>query len=99
MDPETNDDLTPEEEQLEEQDGIDAEEAHRAGEFEELRGMLSEALDAIRGIREDIAGWAMSANAAIIDNGAVITDDTASVDVVIADEPENPFERDYYIDR
>lgn len=99
MDPENLDDLTPDEEQLEEATGMDGEEAHRAGEFEELRLMLSDVLEQVRGLRDDFAGWSMSANAAIIDNGAVITDDAADVDVVIADEPDNPFERDYYIER
>jgi len=95
---EERDDLTPDEAAEAADDGMSGEEAHRASEFDELRGMLSELLDQIRAMREDMGNWAMTANAAIIDNGAVITDDNAGTDVIVADEPENPFERDYYSD-
>lgn len=95
---EERDDLTPSEAEEAETTGMSGEEAHRAGEFEELRNMLSDLLAQITAMREDMSGWAMNVNTAIIKNGAVVTDDNAGADVVIADEPENPFERDYYSD-
>lgn len=95
---EERDDLTGAEAEEAEETGMSGEEAHRAGEFEDLRGMLADLLEQVRAMREDMGNWAMTANAAIIDNGAVVVDDNAGADVVIADEPENPFERDYYSD-
>lgn len=97
MDEEKMEDLTPDEDTLVDE-GLTGEEAHRAGEFEDLRAMLVEALDSLKAIREDLASWSMAANAAIIDNGAVVVDNDVA-DVVVADEPENPFTRDYYIQR
>ena len=96
------DDLTAGEEEQVEETGETGEEAHRAGEFEELRGMMRQMLDAIGELREAIGGYVDAANAATVDNGAKFVDDEADAegvagDVVVLDEPEDPRARDYTI--
>lgn len=96
------DDLTADEEQQVEETGETGEEAHRAGEFEELRGMMEQMLDAIGEVREVIGGYVDAANAASVDNGAKFVDGEDAAEgvagnVVVLDEPEDPRARDYTI--
>lgn len=96
------DDLTAAEEEQVEETGETGEEAHRAGEFEELRGMMQQMLDAIGELRESVGGYVDAANAATVDNGAKFVDDEADAEgaagnVVVLDEPEDPRARDYTI--
>lgn len=95
-------DLTETKAQKADETGMTGEEAHRAGEFEELRGMLERVLSGIDSITERIGGLVDSANAVTIDNGAKIVDgeyasEGVAGDVVVLDEPENPRDRDYTI--
>lgn len=96
------DDLTSAEAEQVEETGETGEEAHRAGEFEELRGMMQQVLDAIGELRESVGGYVDAANAATVDNGAKFVDDEADAEgaagaVVVLDEPEDPRARDYTI--
>lgn len=96
------DDLTADEEEQVEETGETGEEAHRAGEFEELRGVMQQMLDAIVELRESVGGYVDAANAASVDNGAKFVDGEADAegvagDVVVIDEPEDPRARDYTI--
>ncbi len=96
------DDLTADEAEQVEETGETGEEAHRAGEFEELRGMLQQVLDAIGELRERVGGYVDTLNATSVDNGAKFVDDEADAEgvagsVVVLDEPEDPRARDYTI--
>lgn len=96
------DDLAADEAEQVDETGDTGEEAHRAGEFEELRGMMQQMLDAIGEVREAIGGYVDAANAAVVDNGAKFVDgeDAAAGvagSVVVLDEPEDPRARDYTI--
>lgn len=96
------DDLAADEAEQVEETGETGEEAHRAGEFEELRGMLQQVLDAIAEVRERVDGYADAVNAISIDNGAKIVDGEPDAEgvagsVVVLDEPEDPRARDYTI--
>ena len=96
---------TPNEEEQAQETGETSEEAHRAGEFDELRAMLREVIEGIASISERIGGLVDSANAVAVENGAVVNDGAQdagapeSVDVIVSDEVENPYERDYSIER
>lgn len=96
------DDLTADEATQVDETGETGEEAHRAGEFEELRSMMQQILDAIGEMREAIGGYVDAANAASVDNGAKFVDaeddaEGAAGGVVVLDEPEDPRARDYTI--
>lgn len=95
------DDLTADEAEQVEETGETGEEAHRADEFEALRDMLQQVLDAIGEVRERVAGYADAVNAVSIDNGAKIVDEPdaegVAGSVVVLDEPEDPRARDYTI--
>lgn len=96
------DDLTAGEAEQVEETGETGEEAHRAGEFEELRGMMQQMLDAIGEVREAIGGYSDAVNAMAVDNGAKLVDGEDGAEgvaggVVVLDEPEDPRARDYTI--
>lgn len=102
MEEQARDDLTADEARQVDETGETGEEAHRAGEFEELRSMMQQILDAIGEVREAIGGYVDVANAASVDNGAKFVDDGDAAkgvagDVVVLDEPEDPRARDYTI--
>lgn len=95
-------DLTHDEAEQAAETGETGEEAHRAGEFEELRGMLQQVLDAIGEVSARVGGYVDALNAVSVDNGAKIVDGEADAegvagDVVVIDEPEDPRARDYTI--
>lgn len=96
------DDLTTDEAVRADETGETGEEAHRAGEFEELRSMMQQILDAIGEMREAIGGYVDAANAASVNNGAKFVDGEDAAEgvagsVVVLDEPEDPRARDYTI--
>lgn len=96
------DDLTANEAEQVEETGETGEEAHRSGEFEELRGMMQQVLDAIGEVRDVVGGYANAVNATVVDNGAKFVDGEADAegvagDVVVLDAPEDPRARDYTI--
>jgi hypothetical protein len=102
MEEQERDDLTADEAKQVDETGETGEEVHRAGEFEELRSMMRQILDAIGEVREAIGGYVDAANAASVDNGAKFVDDEDAAayvagDVVVLDEPEDPRARDYTI--
>lgn len=77
------DDETTEEKDTAERDGLTPDEAHRAGEFDDLRDMLSRMLDKIDAMNERIDGIYdnfSDAVAQMVENGATIkeTDDDAA---------------------
>lgn len=94
------DDETAEERTAAEDDGLTPDEAHRAGEFDDLRGMLSTIADKIDGMNERIDGiydkFADSV-AQMVENGATVReDDTATA---ISEAAANDLENlDYTLD-
>lgn len=89
------DDETVEERTAAEDDGLTPDEAHRAGEFDDLRDMLARVLDKIDTMNERIDGiydnFAESV-AQMVENGATVkeTDDVAeTIAEAAADDLEN----------
>lgn len=69
-----NENLTPEEDEIEQTAGVDGEEAHRVGEFDDLRDRLERiegVVNAIAGVLDEMRA---TADAIDIDNGATVTD-------------------------
>lgn len=64
---------TPEEAEEAASGQMDSEEAHRYGEFRELRAMLEQVLDELRGLREDMPRRGELA-AEAIESGAVVSE-------------------------
>jgi len=94
------DDETVEERTVVEDDGLTPDEAHRAGEFDDLRDMLTTIADKIDDVNERIDGiygkFADSV-AQMVENGAIVReDDTARA---IAEAAANDLENlDYTLD-
>lgn len=95
------DELTLNEKELMDDTGIDAEEVHRAGEFEELRSLVEETretlLAAIAGIKTDIDSYASNRIATAVENGAVITDDGETAVITFDDYDDEDDEFDLSI--
>lgn len=73
--PETEaDDLTPEEREIEDETGTSGEEAHRIGEFDDLRDRLERIETAIGNITSMLEAMRTTAAAIDIDNGADVGD-------------------------
>lgn len=90
-----DDELTEQEKEMVERDGISGEEAHRAGEFDDLRdrmerlqSTLDEMRDMISSLKDDMREGA----AVAIESGAVITEGEEEPEVLInydsIEEPE-----------
>lgn len=81
---ETRADETREEMEVSEETGATPEEAHRIGEFHDLREMLETLLDKVSGISEQLSSFSATA----IDNGAEVrdVDGDGDADVIIADD-------------
>lgn len=78
-----NEDLTNDEREETERDDVSGEEAHRIGEFRELRDLIGEAMDEIRGLREDINKRfddVSGAVASLTELGAVVREGDANGD-------------------
>lgn len=87
--PETEaNDLTPEEQEIEDETGTSGEEAHRIGEFDDLRDRLERIESALGNITSMLEAMRTTAAAIDIDNGADVADvdGDGAVDVVNDDE-------------
>ncbi len=78
---EQNDDLTPEEENLEENTNMDGEEAHRVGEYDELRDKLDTVIAGIDALTKTVSLFVSNGGAVIRD-----TDDDGDPDVFDEDD-------------
>lgn len=73
--PETEaDDLTPDEREIEDETDTSGEEAHRIGEFDDLRDRLERIETALGTITETLEAMRTTAAAINIDNGADVAD-------------------------
>lgn len=81
-----NDNLTPEETEIEQTAGVDGEEAHRVGEFDDLRDRLERIesiVNAIAGVLDEMRA---TADAIDIDNGATVIDADGDGDADIIED-------------
>lgn len=79
-----NENLTSEETEIEQTAGVDGEEAHRVGEFDDLRDRLERiesVVNAIAGVLDEMRA---TADAIDIDNGATVidADDDGDADII-----------------
>ena len=98
--PNTEDDLTPNEREIEDETGTSGEEAHRIGEFDDLRDSLERIENTLGAITETLDSMRATAAAIDIDNGAdvVDVDGDGGADVVTDDEIEIPDYEDMDLD-
>lgn len=97
--PTTEDDLTTDEQGIEDETGASGEEAHRIGEFDDLRDRLERIENALGTITETLESMRTTAAAIDIDNGADVADVDGDGDAdVIADEIEIPDYEDMDLD-
>ena len=68
------DDLTPDEQEIEDETGTSGEEAHRIGEFDDLRDRLERIENTLGAITETLEAMRTTAAAIDIDNGADVAD-------------------------
>lgn len=81
-----NEDLTPEENEIEQTDNVDEETAHRVGEFDDLRDRLERiesVVNAIAGVLDEMRA---TADAIDIDNGATVIDADGDGDADIIED-------------
>ena len=79
--------LTPDEQGIEQTAGVDGEEAHRIGEFDDLRDRLERIEGMLSGIAETLEGMRTTTEAIDIDNGATVVDVDGDGDAdIIEDE-------------
>lgn len=104
MDEEERDELTPDEQAEAADTGETDGEAHRAGEFAELRDMLQRVLDAQAELRDMLGGAVDAMNSVAVDNGAQITDEgdeqpngEENGAIEVTEEIQDPRARDYTI--
>lgn len=90
--PTTEDDLTPDEQEIEDETGTSGEEAHRIGEFDDLRDRLERIENTLGTITETLEAMRTTAAAIDIDNGAdvVDVDGDGDADIVTDDVIEIP---------
>ena len=72
--PKTEDELTPDEQVIEDETGTSGEEAHRIGEFDDLRDRLERIESALGNITSTLEAMRTTAAAIDIDNGADVAD-------------------------
>lgn len=85
--PETEaDDLTPEEQEIEDETGVDGEEAYRIGEFYDLRDRLERIESTLGTITETLEAMRTTAAAIDIDNGASVVDADGDGDAEVIDD-------------
>lgn len=94
--PTTEDDLTPEEQTIEAETGTSGEEAHRIGEFDDLRDRLERIENALGNITSTLEAMRTTAAAIDIDNGADVVDGEGDGDA--DDEIEIPDYEDMDLD-
>ena len=92
----TEDDLTQDEQEIEAETGTSGEEAHRIGEFDDLRDRLERIESALGNITSTLEAMRATAAAIDIDNGADVMDGGA--DVTADDEIEIPDYEDMDLD-
>lgn len=95
--PETEaDDLTPEEREIEDETDTSGEEAHRIGEFDDLRDRLERIEGMLGGITSTLEAMRTTAAAIDIDNGADVADADGDGDAdVVTDDGEADIIPDY----
>ena len=97
--PTTEDDLTQDEQEIEAETGTSGEEAHRIGEFDDLRDRLERIENALGDITSTLEAMRTTAAAIDIDNGADVMDGEGDGDAdVIADDIEIPDYEDMDLD-
>lgn len=98
--PETEDELTPDGQMVEDETGASGEEAHRIGEFDDLRDRLERIENALGTITSTLEAMRTTAAAIDIDNGAdvVDVDGDGDADVIADDEIEIPDYEDMDLD-
>lgn len=86
--PVTDDDPTPDEQEIEDETDTSGEEAHRIGEFDDLRDRLERIESALGNITATLEAMRTTAAAIDIDNGADVADvdGDGDADVVTDDE-------------
>lgn len=81
-----NDNLTPDETEIEQTAGVDGEEAHRVGEFDDLRDRLERIESVVNAIADVLDEMRATADAIDIDNGATVTDADGDGDADIIED-------------
>lgn len=81
-----NEDLTPEENEIEQTDDVDGEEARRIGEFEDLRDRLERIESVVTTIADILGEMRTTADAIDIDNGAAVADADGDGDADIIED-------------
>lgn len=98
--PKTEGELTPDEQMIEDETGTSGEEAHRIGEFDDLRDCLERIENALGNITSTLESMRATAAAIDIDNGADVMDGDSDgdADVIADDEIEIPDYEDMDLD-
>ena len=98
--PKTEDELTPGEQMIEDETGTSGEEAHRIGEFDDLRDRLERIENALGNITSTLEAMRATAAAIDIDNGADVMDGDGDgdADAIADDEIEIPDYEDMDLD-
>lgn len=98
--PKTDDELTMGEQEIEDDTGTSGEEAHRIGEFDDLRDRLERIENTLGTITSTLEAMRTTASAIDIDNGAdvVDVDGDGDADVIADDEIEIPDYEDMDLD-
>lgn len=98
--PRTEGELTPDGREIEDETGTSGEEAHRIGEFDDLRGRLERIEGMLGTITETLDSMRATAAAIDIDNGADVMDGDGDgdADVIADDEIEIPDYEDMDLD-
>lgn len=96
--PKTEYELTPDEQEIEGETGTSGEEAHRIGEFDDLRDRLERIENTLGAITETLEAMRTTATAIDIDNGADVMDGDGDADVIADDEIEIPDYEDMDLD-
>lgn len=98
--PGTEGELTPDGREIEAETGTSGEEAHRIGEFDDLRDRLERIENALGAITETLEAMRTTAAAIDIDNGADVMDGDGDggADAIADDEIEIPDYEDMDLD-
>ena len=98
--PKTEDELTPDEQMIEAETGTSGEEAHRIGEFDDLRDRLERIENTLGTITSTLEAMRTTASAIDIDNGADVVDGDGDgdADIIADDEIEIPDYEDMDLD-
>lgn len=81
-----NENLTSEETEIEQTAGVDGEEAHRVGEFDDLRDRLERIESVVNAIARALDEMRATADAIDIDNGATVIDADGDGDADIIED-------------